>query len=50
MEEWGFPTWPRSCPVGFEVRANRPAALSAEATRKVPMWREVIQRPKIGLL
>jgi tripartite-type tricarboxylate transporter receptor subunit TctC len=36
--------------VGFDVRANGPAGLSARIAREVPMWRDLIVRSKIELM
>ncbi|MCW5733761.1 MAG: tripartite tricarboxylate transporter substrate binding protein [Enhydrobacter sp.] len=36
--------------VGFDVRANGPAGLSARVAKEVPMWRELIQQSKIEML
>jgi tripartite-type tricarboxylate transporter receptor subunit TctC len=36
--------------VGFDVRANGPAGLSARVAREVPMWRDLIVKSKIELM
>jgi tripartite-type tricarboxylate transporter receptor subunit TctC len=36
--------------VGFDVRANGPAGLSARIAKEVPMWRELIEKSKIEML
>jgi hypothetical protein len=36
--------------VGFDVRANGPAGLSARIAKEVPMWRELIEKSKIEMM
>jgi tripartite-type tricarboxylate transporter receptor subunit TctC len=36
--------------VGFDVRANGPAGLSARVAKEVPMWRDLIQKSKIEMM
>ena len=42
--------WTKLLGVGFDVRANGPAGLSARIAKEVPMWRELIEKSKIEML